>query len=75
MRALKNISVLFVSALMVFTIFGCLFVEKIKIKLYFRSDEAQLILALLVSLNVVDCNLCVKVHWYNNRIEGRGRGN
>jgi hypothetical protein len=27
----------------------------------FRSDEAQLILALLLSLNVVDCNLCVKV--------------
>lgn len=25
-----------------------------------RSDEAQLILSLLVSLNVVDCNLCVK---------------
>ena len=26
-----------------------------------RSDEANLISALLTSLNVVDCNLCVKV--------------
>ena len=26
-----------------------------------RSDEASLIHGLLVSLNVVDCNLCVKV--------------
>lgn len=26
-----------------------------------RSDEANMILALLTSLNVVDCNLCVKV--------------
>ena len=27
-----------------------------------RSDEANLISALLTSLNVVDCNLCVKVN-------------
>ena len=26
-----------------------------------RSDEANLVSALLTSLNVVDCNLCVKV--------------
>ena len=33
-----------------------------------RSDEANLISALLTSLNVVDCNLCVKVR-ENNQTE------
>ena len=27
-----------------------------------RSEEAAMVLGLLVSLNVVDCNLCIKVH-------------
>ena len=31
-----------------------------------RSDEANLISALLTSLNVVDCNLCVKVRHHLN---------
>ena len=34
-----------------------------------RSDEANLISALLTSLNVVDCNLCVKVRRGNNQTE------
>jgi hypothetical protein len=43
-----------------------------------RSDEANLINALLVSLNVVDCNLCVKVKtifegWGNHMTQGPDR--
>ena len=37
-----------------------------------RSDEANLISALLTSLNVVDCNLCVKVRRGDNQTE-RGK--
>lgn len=37
-----------------------------------RSEEATLIVGLLVSLNVVDCNLCVKVighlTWFSKQI-------
>ena len=38
-----------------------------------RSEEAAIVTGLLLSLNVVDCNLCVKVIWMISRkksIEG-----
>ena len=38
-----------------------------------RSDEANLISALLTSLNVVDCNLCVKVRKNNQTKRERGK--
>ena len=38
-----------------------------------RSDEANLISALLTSLNVVDCNLCVKVRENNQTERERGK--
>ena len=38
-----------------------------------RSDEANLISALLTSLNVVDCNLCVKVRENNQTESERGK--
>ena len=40
-----------------------------------RSDEANLISALLTSLNVVDCNLCVKVRrGYNQTKREENKG-